>query len=138
MTRNTHTTRRRKALLSLLLFVLAVFAPILADTYLCPMAREAKARQASCCQAKAVQATVAVPGQSQLERSCDCPKLSWTDGLVDQSREQRSGMDPVSATVAALPLLALLPGTAPTHGLSESQTPRSSPSLWIRNQSIRC
>ena len=133
-----HRRQHRRSAGALWLLVLAlvsVLAPAWADSYLCPMAKASQVR--SCCAKTEAMPSVASPGQPQIQRACDCPKLSWSSDASDQVREMRSGTE----NLAVLDLPAIQPSrallaVAPVR--VRLFTARSTPPLWLRNQAILC
>jgi len=129
-------------MLLLILAFLSVLAPVLADTYLCPMAKAARVavleHKPSCC-AKSEMAPPATPGTLQFQSACDCPKLSWDAVPAELSRESFKGTQTVALAVPPVHLV-----------LERVSLPRfvcpmpvrivapSGPPLWLRNQTILC
>lgn len=143
--RQAQARRSRGALLLMVLAFLSVLAPVLADTYLCPMAKAAQVarvaaqeHKSSCC-AKAEMAPPAAPGTVQWQTACDCPELSWDAAPAEITRESLAGSQPVAVLASFLPRL-----------IEQTATPRfilpmplrvvapSGPPLWVRNQAILC
>lgn len=140
--RQAQTRRSRGALLLLVLAFLSVLAPVLADTYLCPMAKAAQAaaleHKPSCC-AKAEMAPSAAPGTVQWQTACECPKLSWDAAPAEVSRETFTHASPVAIVASFLPFL--IERTAMSRLASPMRTRTVAPSgppLWVRNQAILC
>jgi len=143
--RQAQTRRSRGALFLLVLAFLSVLAPVLADTYLCPMAKAARAAQAaaqdhktSCC-AKAEMAPPAAPGTVQWQTTCDCPKLAWDAAPAEISRESVASFQPVALLASFLPLAVERLGlTGFVRPLPVRIVAASGPPLWVRNQAILC
>jgi len=124
----------------LLLAVVSVLAPVWADSYVCPMARQAAAQVRSCCAKAEVAHLRATPGNPQVEPPCDCPKLTWSADAADQVRELRPGAGPSTAPAMDLPRPAAIVATnsvAPRVPRRDAG-PRSAPPLWRLNQAILC
>lgn len=126
----------------MVLAFLSVLAPVLADTYLCPMAKAARAaaqeHKPSCCQ-KSEMAPPAAPGTVQWQTTCDCPKLAWDAAPAEISRESFASSQPTIVLASFLPL------AIERLGLTEFVRPLpirivapSGPPLWVRNQAILC
>jgi hypothetical protein len=129
-------------MLLLILAFLSVLAPVLADTYLCPMAKAARAaaleHKPSCC-AKSEMAPPAAPGTLQFQSTCDCPKLSWDAAPAELSRESFKATQTVALAVALVPLVlerVSLPRFV--RPMPTRIAAPSGPPLWMRNQAILC
>ena len=139
MDRNQRHHRRAGASWLLLLAVVAVLAPVWADTYVCPMAKAAPQEPPSCCARTEVAPLQAPLGTAQLEPPCDCPKLSWNAGAADQARELRTGSDPAPALAIFLPSpLAARTNSVTQCFLRPELVLRAAPPLWRLNQAILC
>lgn len=140
MDRTRRQRRGKGALWLLVLAVVSVLAPVWADTYVCPMAKQAQAKAKSCCAKAEVALHQAIPGQSQLEPPCDCPKLSWSANPADQVRELRTGAGPSAELAMDLPRPPVSVGSPATAIRVPRRTAvfRSSPPLWRVNQAILC
>lgn len=138
MDRPQRHRRRGGALWLLLLALVSVVAPVWADTYVCPMAREALQTTSVCC-TKAPVAHQAIPGSPRLEPPCDCPELSWVANPVDHVRELRTGSDQTFALSVDPPRSTLLVATRSVSPPAPPRAaPRSTPPLWRLNQAILC
>ena len=139
MDRTQRHRRRGGALWLLLLALVSVVAPVWADTYVCPMAKEALEATSACC-TKAPVAHQAIPGAPRLEAPCDCPELSWTADPADHVRELRTGSDQTFALSIDPPRAAVLAATksVAAHAPPRQAAPRSTPPLWRLNQAILC
>jgi hypothetical protein len=138
MGRNQRQRRRYGAFWLLLLALVSVVAPVQAQTYLCPMAKEALEQVASCC-SKVPQVHQAIPGSPRLEPPCDCPELSWNASPGDQARELRVLDRTVAlSAVVARTATSLATKSVSTHAPPRAPPPRLAPPLWRLNQAILC
>ncbi len=113
-------------------------APVWADTYLCPMAKEVR-EQASCCAKSTSLNGPATAGQERLEPPCDCPKLSWSSDATDQVREPRSISDNTPA-IREFPLFsqASRPVLSAAFRRFDPLRGGATEPMWLRNQAILC
>jgi len=134
------TTRQRKGAIWLLLLALvSVLAPVFADSYVCPMAKAAREQVSPCCAKTTSLHGTAVPGRPQVEPPCDCPKLSWSADVNDQVRELRTGSETTIGLSETFPqVLTNLVVARTSVRRIDHRVDRSSPPLWLRNQSILC
>lgn len=143
--REAQARRSRGALFLLVLAFLSILAPVLADTYLCPMGKAAQAarvaaqeEQPSCCQ-KAEMPPPAPRGAVQWQAACECPELAWDAAPAEFVRETHSRTQHDALVATFLPLLiertALPRLVAPLP--TRSAAP-SGPPLWVRHQAILC
>lgn len=132
----------------MVLAFLSVLAPVLADTYLCPMAQAAQAsgltqaaaqeHQPTCCQ-KAEMPEPAPRGTVQWQTACECPKLAWDAAPAEVSRATFAQASPVAIVATFLPFLierTVIPrfvSPRPVRIVAPSGPP-----LWVRNQAILC
>lgn len=132
----------------MVLAFLSVLAPVLADTYLCPMAKAAQAsrltqaaaqeHQPTCCQ-KAEMPAPAPRGTVQWQTACECPELAWDAVPLELTRETLSRSLPVALVASSLPFL--IERTAIPRFVSPRPVrivAPSGPPLWVRNQAILC
>jgi len=129
-------------MLLLVLAFLSVLAPVLADTYLCPMAKAARAaaveHKPSCC-AKSEMAPPAAPGTLQFQATCDCPKLAWDAAPAEISRETIKSSAPVAMVASFLPqFVERLSLPQFVRPMPVRVVAPSGPPLWVRNQAILC
>lgn len=141
MIHHRHPLQLAKALLSLLLVLVSVAAPVLAETYVCPMAKAAKEamdQKPSCCSPQNMAASVD-PNSPSWSRTCDCPKLSWDQSVTDQTRQNGSESAPVlSAWLLDTDLSVSAPTRLHLRTLPIASHLDAQPPLWLQNQSIRC
>lgn len=140
--RQAQTRRSWGALLLLVLAFLSVLAPVLADTYLCPMAKAARIasqeHKPSCC-AKTEMAPPAASGTLQFQSICNCPKLSWDAYPAEITRESVVSSQPAAITSSFLPLLTeRMNLTRFVRPMPARIAAPSGPPLWVRNQAILC
>lgn len=143
--REAQARRTRGALLLLVLTFLSVLAPVLADSYLCPMGKAAQAarvaaqeEQPSCCQ-KTEMPAPAPRGTVQWQTACECPELSWDAAPAEVSRATFAQASPVAIVATFLPFL--IERTAIPRFVSPRPlriVAPSGPPLWVRNQAILC
>jgi hypothetical protein len=139
MDRRQTTYRRRGAFWLLLMALVSVVAPVFADTYVCPMAAAANEDVSPCCAKSIAAQQTSAPGSATFQASCDCPKLSWAADVNDQVRELRTGSENNIALLSPIPVVrtSLVVGSNAVRRIHR-ETNRSSPPLWLRNQSILC
>lgn len=140
--RQAQARRSRGALFLLVLAFLSLLAPVLADTYLCPMAKAARItaqeHKPSCC-AKAEMTPPAAPGTVQWQATCDCPKLSWDAAPAEINRESLASSQAVTTIASFLPVLiermslTRFVRTPPGRIVAPSGPP-----LWVRHQAFLC
>jgi len=139
MDRRLTTRRRRGAFWLLLLTLVSVVAPVLADSYVCPMAKMAAEQVSSCCAKTIEPPDTSTPDSPRFEPACDCPKLSWTVDANDMVRDLRIGSENASASTEVPRLVLTNPVVLRISVRAIDRYPsRSSPALWLQNQSILC
>ncbi len=138
MIHHRHPIRLAKALLSLLLVLVSVAAPVVAQTYVCPMAKASSESAPSCCVQAALDASRQA-GDPLWSRTCDCPKITWDLVVTDPTRQSASTGQVAPSYAVALPSAELLYAVQTQVGagvaVRESGPPKR---LWLQHQVIRC
>jgi hypothetical protein len=135
-------------MLLLAIALLSILAPVLADTYLCPMAQAAQAsrnahaaaleEEPTCC-SKASMPPPAPAGSVQWQGSCDCPQVVWDAAPAELLREAPRGVL-VAPMVAVVEAIVFKPISSRHRFVPKppSAVVPSGPPLWVRNQAILC
>ncbi len=138
MIHHRHPIRLAKALLSLLLVLVSVAAPVVAQTYVCPMAKASSESAPSCCVQAALDASRQA-GDPLWSQSCDCPKISWDLVVTDPTRQSASTGQVAPSYVVALPSAVQLPSVHTQVGAGVAVRESGPPiRLWLQHQVIRC
>ena len=140
MDRRSQRTRRTGSILLLFLALVSIAAPVLADSYLCPMARAASEHTPTCCDKTPTPPERLLAGIPQFQEACHCPQLSWGDLPSDQVRDLRTSPAQVHL-FAVLPSWLVADATPSKADLPEEprRIPiRTSFPLWLLHQSFLC
>lgn len=146
--RRTQARRTWGAMLLLAIALLSILAPVLADSYLCPMAQAAQAsrnahaaaleEEPTCC-SKATMPPSPPLGSVQWQGACDCPQVVWDAAPAELLREAPRGVVPATF-VAVFDAIVLKSNSSRHRFLTKppSAVVPSGPPLWVRNQAILC